>query len=435
MKKNKKGRLFFIGFVIATNPIIDMFYKILSDKSIGPVSINQLLRVLLLFISFFFIKTITSKKQTLWLSLGLAFILLVQHFNVGEGSIVKDVGFALKILFGFVFLRIIYEEICSNKDFFKDINSAMVIATLIFALNIMLAPFGLGGELYENSERMKGYLGLLSGNLVAANSLLIILSYHLYMFFSSKKKLNLIFSIITFACLFLLASKFSILGALVIVLIEYFIFVGSIKTQAKKTLNFIGVMAIILSLAALIPFAVKYISKIVAQANVFDYDFFTALTSNRFMQIDIVEEYCVAQAKGNMLITRLFGTGYSWTNEVLNSVKIDFEAIELDFHGLFYYLGGGFTFVAIIYFVRMVYKGRIAYRQNDILGKFAYLTLIVLLFGATFGGHVLYETTTLVYFAIPCACVMSESRKRYVVVFADEKENAVETNVKLVENN
>lgn len=414
----KRNSFYFIAVVIATNPIIDMIYSIFGDTKIWLFSLNQLIRIVLLVLTVLFLKTARSRKQTLWLSLFLFLIIGIQKLNGVTGSLVSDIGFILKIIFGFAFLRLVLDEQEHNPNFYIDIRKAINISTLIIFANIILGIFGFGSQTYtETSSRVNGYLGYLSGNLVTANSLLIIFAYYLYMSVAYKKRQDILFSIVVFVSLFLLASKFSIFGSLVLLLIVFIVYEKNANSQTRSKLLFGGFVLLIMSLFVLIPYSVKYIRGIVSEAQRYDYDFFTALTTNRFMQIDLIKKYGISLTTSNIHLIRLFGFSYSNTNQILNTAKADFMAIELDFHGLYYYLGGIFAFAVIVYFLRLLKKGFIVFKKKDIKGEISYLTVCLLLVGALLGGHVLYEMTTLVYFAIPCGTVMSfYSRRRVVVI-------------------
>lgn len=408
-----KSSFRFISILIITNPIIDMLFTILGENKLGFISINQLIRLVIFFIALFFIRTKESKTQTVFLTIILFFIIVMQNAIGVTGSLMSDIGFAIKILLGFIFFRIVYDEQKNDKFFIQRINKSIRISTIIILLNIFLAVLGLGKQTYSGGGgRMTGYLGFISGNLIAANSLVVLFSYHLFMSFRYKKKSNIILSVGSFLGLFLLASKFSIFASLLILVIVYLIFAFNSKSYTKKKMIIIGILISIGSLGILIPYLIKYISAIQDDASKYGYDFLTALTTNRFMQIEIVEGYHVGRLKVDLTICRLFGVSYSHTNEVLNDIKSDFYAIELDFHGIYYYLGGIFLAITILFFALLIFKGLRYYTRMNIGGKISLFVVVLLLLGAFLGGHVLYELTTLIYFALPCSFVLASCPAR-----------------------
>ncbi len=90
----------------------------------------------------------------------------------------------------------------------------------------------------------------------------------------------------------------------------------------------------------------------------------------------------------------------------MHSIKIDFENIEMDFHGLYIYLGAIGLLLITIFYLLIIWKGIKLMKEKTFTNYFVVI-IILILCGAFLGGHVLYESTTLFYLMPLCALISS----------------------------
>lgn len=405
----KINRLNFIKLVIILNPFIDMLFKIMGENDQSIISINQLIRIVLFVISLFFIRNKKSFLNIICLSVFLVFIILMQSYLGLTLSLFTDLAFIIKIISAYVFYRLCYEEFIINGCDFKNIFNSVKISGVIILLNIFLAVFGFGYRTYEGStDRMSGFIGYMSGNCVTANSLIIALTINVILYFNNKNWKTAGMCLLNLLGLVMLATKFSVFGSLIMVVAVYFYYIYFSSRRKRNTLVVRGLFLGVLSLLFVIPFLNSYIDKIMIQANKYNYDFITMLTSNRGLQLLIVNDYYINQISTSKTMISLFGASYSHTNIVLNTINSGFVNIELDYHGIYYYLGALALIVILLFYFNILRKGLFLTRRKDVNSGLAFIGIIVILLSALLGGHVLYESTTLVYLMIPASFISAK---------------------------
>ena len=397
----------FAAYIIILNPLIDMLFNLLNDIMEIGISINQAIRVVLLIYAMLCLREWKTKRNCAIFALWLIACLFIQSLYGMTFNILTDFGFILKIFSGYVYYRLYYEIFRENHNDGTAYFRAMFISSLIIVANIFLAVFGIGARTYSGSvDRMSGYIGFLSGNCITAICLMILFIVNIVQCIDKRSGILKLFLIINFVALLLLATKFSVIGSLMIVIAIFVYEVYAAKGVKKKRLIIIGGGIGAAVLIAMIPYLINYISGIVQMGSKYGYDFFDTLTSNRGMQIDLVIENYIVRLEGiEAKIAILFGAGYSKVNTILNTAKPEFEVIEWDFHGIYYYLGIGTLLLIIFFLCNCVRKGiYFIKRKNRILSYFAICVFVAIIHGLL-GGHVCYESMTLQYFVVIAAYV------------------------------
>ena len=400
-------RKYFSTIVIILNPIIDIVFNILQNNSSSGISLNQLIRIALLCYAMLCLREWASIRNSLIFLIWLALCLAMQNFYGMTLSLLTDIGFAVKLFSGYVYYRMYYEIFKENQNNGIRYFRSMFVSSIIVIINIFLGALGIGGRTYADStDRMSGYIGFLSGNCITAICLMILFIVNITQYGGRKGVAGKIFLFINFIALLLLATKFSVIGTLMIIVAIFLYEVYASKGRRRQNLILVGSSVGILSLVFIVPYLSTYVSGIMQMGNRYGYNFFDTLTSNRGMQIDLIVsnyiQYLKDPEKG---ISVLFGAGYSKVNYILNSAKSDFQVIEWDFHGLYYYLGLGTLLLIVIFLCNCVRKGLYFIKRKNRLLSYFTICLFAAIGHGLLGGHVFYESMTLQYFVVICAFI------------------------------
>lgn len=385
---------------ILINPFLDIIYSINFSILKINLPINQLIRTSMIPI---FLLMIKKKKNFLLIfSFGIALLLgeIYHAYNSIEFDIFENMGYSLKILYLIISILAL-EEMIERKDVTKlDLMHYSVLSSYIISGSIILSKFtGIGFSTY--GSRLGGFKGLFTVQNTVNASLLILLPLALYMYSKIKEKKYLFAAIFIFISLFILGTKSGLFGAIIIFVLNFGYYLKNKALTIKKMivlifgLLFSGLLVILLS-----KFFISFINGQLNLYYQYGYvNFESFLLSNRTLQIQYLDTYLKYNSSD---LTFLFGIGYSTANFIIHKGKSNFQAIEMDFHGLYYY-SGIIILLPISYFIlKRFYKilKNWLFLRNDKRSFYIFLSISTGIMHAYLGGHVLYEAQTIIYLAI-----------------------------------
>lgn len=403
MKSEKSSRI--LSLIILTYPLLDIIYTINTRVINVNVPINQGVRFLIMIYLF-----IQIKNRKSFAIISLLFFLLVggelAHLYGGYQMLGGNIAYVTKILFIVIVIYGVEDMLKSGKiDSYQLINS-MVISSVIISFSIILSKFGLGYDSWEGGR--SGVKGLFMVQNTITATLLVILPLCLIMFERTNKIRYLLNYSLIFVSLIMIGTKSGLAGALLISALQ--ISVWFFKTKLNYLKLALGsmfiVLIIVLSLMSMDIF-LGFINEQKGMYNTYNYNnIYSFLVSNRDLQIIYLEDYIANFRDFNPSL--LFGLGYSFANEIINNGKSNFQAIEMDFYGIYYYSGIWVLILVCIIIIKrylslivLVFKSKFNFMYFSI-----FLSISIGLFHAFYGGHVLYEALASLYFAV----VLSVSR-------------------------
>ncbi|WP_353948974.1 O-antigen ligase family protein [Sporolactobacillus sp. Y61] len=410
-----------LALIIIFYPILDIIYSINTNVLKINLPVNQFLRLLILVYLITFIK---KKKQLILLSILLFFLVCGEVFykimDISQNNIFDNLSYILKLLFFviviFSFENILRRKILAAEDIFKYI----IWSTYIITISILISPLGIGFHTYSSTVPRFGYKGLFVVHNAVTATLLIINPLCLYMWYKFKKKIYIINYILIILSLIMLGTKSGLVGTFFVLAIEVICYMTVTKWTKWKTL--VSSCIIVFGTTMLFFFKNPILHFIDMQRNLLQTlggnNLYSYLVSNRNLQIYYVENYLNKLSYPNILFW-LFGLGFSTVNSVIHLGKSDFMIMEMDFYGILFYSGIFVTvFITSIILIR-VYASIRLMTKNWFDPK--YLNLLLSIFmGIThsfFGGHVIYEAMSALYFG----AVLAVSKVEYEVVAEENK--------------
>ena len=393
-----------IYILIFLNPIFEIFYSFLYRRSIN-LPINQFLRLGM----FFLFLGLVRKRKTINRVLGIAILFLGvwgAQMLMGISTLsFSELVFYIKLIYSTSLIYIFYDFLDSNTVSNEGLVKAMCYSTIVIIVSVCLSPLGLGYRSWEGIEYRKGYTGwFLFGNYLTI-ILLIMLGIML-----SKKYIKYRWIYIFFLCvtLLLLGNKAGIAG--IVVYFVFFMYEYMKKQKQTKKKMFILLIVFFL-LFSMIPYMYDYFQKLImnqiALFKLYGYDpnkFFVTnsitsiILSNRNLQIYYIDKYLgkIDTEKINIIL------GYGYTNVVKLLNKYSFMAIEMDLHALLYYTG----IIPLIVWIYTYIKILLKMRKENLLMK---VTMVILIVHSIMTGHVIFESMSVVYFAIIGAMILKTS--------------------------
>jgi hypothetical protein len=362
---------------------VDMLNGVLLTNDISlPLSVSQILKMLLLFLMFIsFIKY----PKYLFYSVGLSIILLIPTFFQiiqfkGISLIFKDLIKISKYLipvFSFFFFYIYLKKSPASLIF-----KLVYFSYFILIGNILIKHVGFGYPMYNYDDiGSKGFF--YAGNEISA-LLLILSSIVSFKIWNRNKYLYVLTALLNVFVALTISSKTSLFG---IVLIHVLI---PIKRPSLRKLNLkLFLNTFIIILIALIPLSYFSWSYIKA-TNIFNrisyfyekFDFLTFMLSNRNV---FLENSSIVYWDQYNFIEKIIGVGQS-TYEQLNENKL----VEIDIADIFFayaFLGLSIFIICYLFIATQTY---ILSKNSD---KYPYanlvlLMLILLFFISSTAGHV-----------------------------------------------
>lgn len=385
-----------IYILIFLNPIYEIIFSFLYRQNIE-LPLNQFLRIGMFILFLCFVKSRKTINKVLRITVLFLGIWVAQILSGISEFTFSELVFFIKLIYATSLIYIFYDFLNNNIVSDEGLIKAMCYSTIIIIVSVCLSPFGLGYTSWDGIEYRNGYTGwFLFGNYLTV-ILLIVLGIML-----SKKYIKYRWIYIFFVCvtLVLLGNKAGIVGIMV-----YFIaFAYEYLKKQKRTKRKILILLIVFfALICMTPYIYSYLRKFIinqiALFKLYGYDtdkiwgtnsITSFLLSNRNLQLYYIDKYY-----GN--INLLLGHGYTNVINLLN--KYSFKAIEMDLYALLYYTGIIPLIVWIYTYIRLLVK----MRKETLLIK---VTMFVLIAHSVMTGHVIFESMSIVYFAIIGAIIL-----------------------------
>lgn len=389
LKINKKN---IVKWYIILYPLCDILYTLTSSLGMM-INFNQMIRG---FGLIFFLLIIRNKRnfyRTLGMILLLSLSFIMSKIFKFSISSITDLSFAMKICNNIILCYGFYD--LYEKDVsFNEIVDWLIKSAYIVIASILLSYLGLGLESYGGSGRtgVKGFFTIQS---TITLYLLLIMPL---VFYKYKKLISVRMFLFVFS-LFSIGSKTGVFATL----LEYILFVfidytkygkgGRLRKRQILQHMFLIVGGLTVGMYALR----NYINYLVNLYNskAYYYSLEAFILSNRNDQISWVEKVVGLEFNAKeKIIGKIFGFGYSGVAKIVKSYGYKFEAIERDFHGVYYYFG----IVVLLLLCMYLLKGVVDAFKNLVNDKSQNgLNLIVVfltVFGIAYaflGGHLLYE--------------------------------------------
>lgn len=388
--------------IIISYPIWDIIFTITNNFLKINIPINQVARGLIMIFLFSKIK----KGRGLKTILILLFILSLGEINylIMGSNIFGDISYIIKILF-FIIAIYSFEDILKSKILTKEeLIKYMVLSSIIITVSIIITPLGLGLKSWSGDLR-SGYKGLFMGQNLVNATLLVINPLNMYLILKTKNKIYYITYLLNVISLCLLGTKSGLIGVILLVLLELiFILIKTKRTYIKyAAVCFIGPVLLLIIIVT----KNYFINFINEQINLYIQYGYTNIVSfilsNRDLQILYLNEYISASFKYNPLL--LFGLGYSKANSIINLNKAAFQAIEMDLYGILYYSGIWVLMIICIILIKSLYYSiyKVLKNKTKAIDYFIFLSISVGIVHLIYGGHVIYEALTSLYFAASLA--------------------------------
>ena|GEM_PF-2002011 len=388
-----------LKIIILTYPLLDILYTVNSKILHVNVPINQALRVLIMLFLFSFIK---EKKRIIEILI-IALLLIIGelvHSSFGIISLIDDISYISKILFFIIAVFGIEAIIKKNLISSLVILELMVNSSIIICASIILSKFGLGFNSWGDSSLRTGVKGLFAVQNTINVTLLILLPVTLLLAYETKKNRYIFYYFLIFLSLILIGTKSGLVGASLITVIQFiYIFFKTKFSYLKMAIASFSIPLIILILSISKNFVKSFIQSQTILYNSYGYtNIFSFLISNRDLQIEYLKNFLSKIQNSDLVV--FWGLGNSLSNSIINAGKADFKSIEMDFYGIYYYSGILILLIISIillkyffYSVLLAFKTKFSFFSFTIL-----LSLSVGIFHSYFGGHVIYEALTSLYF-------------------------------------
>ena len=401
LKLNKKKLILLYIFIY---PICDMLFTLIENIGISLViSPNQIIRGIGLFLFLFCIKNLYNWIKVMLIILWSICSFVIQINIFYSSSYITDLSFCLKFIQNFVFLFAFIQLYKDKVICFQEIIKYLIWSSYIAIFSILLSYVGIGSASYEGSSRLgvKGFFTIQST--ITAYLLMIMPLYYL----KFKKNFSIQMIICTFA-LFSIGSKTGVFGTLLeIIFISIFdLKKENYKNKTEKYLVFIG-FAISIAPAIMI----RYISYLmnIYHSNSYYYNLMAFLLSNRNDQIIAAQNGIVLiRDELKIRIGYIFGYGYTSMSKIM-SIHYNYDAIERDFHGVFFYFGIVALMVLVYYLIKIIVRSiRLNFRFH-FKNEYIYISFLIMCVGIIYGwlgGHVFYEAMNQLPFWIVAAFIL-----------------------------
>lgn len=395
MKSYKK----WIILILAMSPLIDILYTVLYNFMNIEIPIQQVIRICIVGYLFFSIKENKSKYIILaiftLLMLGQGYMI----FNKYDYDLMSNFSFILKIMNLFSIIFYIIEKLNCEYITLEEVLNALNISAIILSTNILISNiFKVGLKTYNYGNRL-GYKGFIEAHNDVTVVLLILLPLSIYQYMKSKKKYNLIVSIIMAISLILIgpkAGKVLLLVEFIIIGSVYLVRIFNIRVYISKMKGILSFIFILLGLFTYINFQeIKFELNEVANSKGYR-SIYSYVVSYRDIQPILIDNSI--GSKYDIHPKYKFGMGYYYANKILHEEKKEFYSIENDFDGLIYYTGI-FTATCILWIIfNMLWKIIKNRKKDDILTSFIILSLVIGVIHSFLGGHVIYSAISNTYF-------------------------------------
>lgn len=383
-----------IYFLILINPIFEIIYSILYRLEIR-LPLNQIFRFIMLFCFIFLTKSAKTKKIVTILAAIYLSIWIIQLL-IGHSTVsFVEISFIFKIIYSTSLIFIFIDYIRNNVVNTSTLIRVTIYSAFIIIFSICVSPLGLGYEAWTGTEYRTGYAGwFLFGNYLTV----VLLIVFCLLIYTDRIRGKSIWIAFTALALVLLGNKAGLVS-----LIVYFIafgvmyFFNSRLTKEKLLFILIVGICILLAMPSVISYLNNFIRNQIKLYSAYRYtNIFSFLLSNRDLQIFYVERYLNGD---NKYWGSLVGYGYDRIISVLR--PYGFEAIEMDLYALRYYLGYIPVSIWFGIYLKVIFCAlKKFFRDRDLKSIAILLGVSVAVTHSVFTGHIVFESLSIVYFAI-----------------------------------
>jgi hypothetical protein len=406
--KTENGTKLF-NFMVLIYPLLDIIYSLDSIILKINLPINQFVRFLFMIYLLRFVK----KKSYVVIIILFSLLTLgeITFAYQGNLNLFGDISYITKLLF-FVITVYGIEGMLEEKIITPiKLLTLIVNSSYIICASVILSKFGFGFNSWGENSLRSGVKGLFTVQNTVTATLLIILPICLLLYRETKNSRYILNFCLIFLSLSFLGTKSGLAGAVVISLVQLiYLFIKTKTTYLKMAITFFLALGIICLVYLSLGYIKSFVNTQEAIYNQFGYvNIYSFILSNRDLQVLALQRYINGLSNINPVFT--FGLGYSLSNEVIHAFKPDFQAIEMDFYGIYYYSG----IWVLVLFVIVIAKKYFNSIFNLFKSKFSFYSLSIFvgltigIFHAFYGGHVVYEALTILYF---CS-LLSISRFEY----------------------
>lgn len=387
-----KGK--WIYFLILLNPIFEIVYSTLYRLDIK-LPLNQMFRFIMLFCFVFFTKSTKTKKTIVILATTYLSIWIIQllagHSRVSFG----EISFIFKIIYSTCLIFIFTDYIRNNIVNTDTLIRVTIYSSFIIIISICVSPLGLGYEAWTGTDYRTGYVGwFLFGNYLTV----VLLTVFCLLIYTDRIRGKSFWIALTALAIVLLGNKAGLVSLIVYFIAFGFIyFFGSRLTKEKLFFILVIGMCILLAMPNVIGYLNSFIRNQIKLYSAYGYtNILSFLLSNRDLQIYYVERDLNGN---NECLGSLIGYGYERIINVLKPYK--FEAIEMDLYALRYYLG----YIPVCIWLGIFLKVMLCalkkfFRDRDLKSIAILLGVTVAITHSIFTGHIVFESLSIVYFAI-----------------------------------
>lgn len=426
MKLNKHN---LIKYYIILYPFCDIIYTLTENIGLNiPININQFIRGLGVILFFTCIKDIKNFLKVILIALWLI-ISLFYHISTGlSTNVITDFAFMLKVLNNFILFYAFMDMYKMKKISFDEITTWLVYSSYIAVGSILLSYIGLGLTSYGNGRI--GVKGLFTIQSTITAYLLVILPLYYYKF----RKIIDWKMILCIIALLSIGSKTGVFGTMMayifMIIIDIRINSANGKISKNKFFSYIVIlfMAITIGIYAMHEYIIYLLNLYYSKA--YYYSFESFLLSNRNDQIKALQRSLRLYGNDINTIARIFlGMGYTGGAAMVQKVNSHIQAIERDFHGLYYYFGILILILTLIVLFKVLYSGiriNIKMKFKEIRSYLCFLIVCIGILYAYLGGHIFYEAMNQIPFWSVAAFLYYDSKlnkKRVLKLDLAEREH------------
>lgn len=381
MNKIKYRSLLILFFSIL--PIVDSINGFMLTEHRGDIGqLYKISLIILVTIYFFRMKTFTYREV-----IGLIFPIIYTILSMSLNFIIKmnripTYDHAIKLIYNLTLMQLLFILI-KRKNIDKYFFEKIFTNNSFFVLLVILIPWilNMGYSVYSTGQ---GYKGFYYAQNELNAILLILYLYNINKSFKDVKMTNFLITILIGFCLVLLETKSSIiLGTIIsLIFIVYYIVVKKFKYK----------IVVVISIFCLIPIIVKMLQPIVESflyrqyylSQNFNNSFFAYFSSGRVLYM--INAFNYLKTNSFFILKLIIGNGF-----------IGLNLVEMDIIDIFLYLG----IIGVVYILIIMYKLIIntIKNKNSTLDLFS---LFIILTFSFFTGHVLFMTTSGIYFVLFC---------------------------------
>ena len=386
-------------------PLCDILYTLTRSLNLA-VNFNQMIRGLGLIL---FISCISDEKHFIKTAIATMLIVFSFAYNTIIGistSMTTDIANTLKVINNFVILYAFIDLYKKGKVNFEEVSRWLIISSYIVVASILISYLGIGLESYAGSGR-SGVKGFFTIQSTITLYLLLILPLYYYKY----RNLISLQMLLCVAALFSIGSKTGVFGT-ILEYIVFFVFDLKLANRGKRLSRkrlITYACIIICAMTGGVYGIWHYIQYLINlyHSKAYYYSLEAFLLSNRNDHITWITQ-CIENLKygeGNVAGI-LFGYSYSGVASLVKSAGYKFEALERDFHGIYYYNGIlvlSILILVLVSLLRKMMKNNLKSRFSNLQSLTIILIFCVGIIYAFLGGHLFYEAMNQIPFWIVTA--------------------------------